>query len=280
VKLLLVWLALLLAGCQSLSGSGLDALQRGDLDAAQRHFEKSWAQDRDPGALNNLGVVLLRRGERVRAVAHFYMAARYGVATGADNLRRLGEPVPAADLTVPPRDAPQQATGSGDGWLALGVALNAFADGYLERQAELRSQPRAPQRSPSPSPTPIASSPAAASPSTAGSAQLRSANPASSATSRAPTPPPAPSVFVSKYLVRSDAAQGCRCECVDGLHVNVCSSSVSTPTVCGFRACPTPPVRSAPAGLGPVPPPGTSRCAPRLVIDDESDAYAWRWICQ
>ncbi len=279
MKLLLIWLALLLAGCQSLSGSGLDALQRGDLDAAQRHFEKSWAQDRDPGALNNLGVVLLRRGERVRAVAHFYMAARYGVATGADNLRRLGEPVPAADLTIPPRDAPQQATGSGDGWLALGIALNAFADGYLERQAEHRSQPRAPQRSPSP--TPFSSSPAATSPSTAGSAQLRSASAASS-TSRAPAPPPPPppSVFVSKYLVRSDAAQGCRCECVDGLHVNVCSSFVSVPTVCGFRACPPPPPKPAPPGPGPAPPPGTSNCSPRLVIDDESNTYAWRWICQ
>lgn len=275
MKLLVFWLALLLAGCQSLHSSGMDALQRGDLDAAQRHFERSWAQDRDPGALNNIGVVLLRRGERVRAVAHFYMAARYGVATSADNLRRLGEPVPAADLAVPPREAPQHAAGSGDGWLALGIVLNALADGYLDRKAELRARP-APRP---PSQTASTTSPWA-SPSAAASTYARSTSPAPPSPSPTSTPPPASSAPAAKHLVRGDAAPGCRCECVDGLHLNVCSSSASVPTVCGFRACPTPPARTAPAGPGPAPPAGTSNCTSRLVIDDESDTYVWRWVCQ
>lgn len=89
--------ALTLTGCAG--QQGMDAINRGDLNSAERHFTAA-AQAGNKAAINNLGVVHERRGDRAQAVAHYTLAARWGDLTAQQNLVRLGEPVPLADLAA------------------------------------------------------------------------------------------------------------------------------------------------------------------------------------
>lgn len=89
----------LMTGCASVNDQGLKALQRGDFATAERLFTSAFQQGEPVGA-NNLGVVYERTGKAERAREAYRLAARYGVPIAQQNLMRLGEAVPAADLAV------------------------------------------------------------------------------------------------------------------------------------------------------------------------------------
>jgi len=91
-------LCLVLAGCAANPvNTGLEALNRGDLNTAEAHFNAG-ARQGDPMAYNNLGVVSERRGHMEAAVTYYTLAARYAVPIAIQNLARLGRPIPAPDL--------------------------------------------------------------------------------------------------------------------------------------------------------------------------------------
>lgn len=96
MKLTVLLAALLLSACATMQ-PGIDAMNRGDLDAAERNFTEA-LQRGDTMAWNNLGVVYQRRGDTEKAIAHYTMAARWGHQLAQQNLVAMGAPVPAADL--------------------------------------------------------------------------------------------------------------------------------------------------------------------------------------
>lgn len=121
-----------LAGCATYNADGVEALNRGDLATAEQHFMEGVRRG-DPMSINNLGVVYERRNEVQSAIYQYTLAARYGVPLAQQNLARLGQPVPAADLAV--ARAQQQAAN----------AANAAAAAALIRA----TQPPPPVYSPS-----------------------------------------------------------------------------------------------------------------------------------
>lgn len=89
---------ILITGCAANAvNTGLEALNRGDLNTAEAHFNAG-VQQGDPAAFNNLGVIAERRGQMELAVNYYTLAARYGVSVAIQNLIKLGRPVPEPDL--------------------------------------------------------------------------------------------------------------------------------------------------------------------------------------
>ena len=128
-QLVLLAVLALLTGCAtSPTDEGLRALNAGDVNRAEALFQQGIDQG-DVAAINNLGVVWQRRGDRARAVAYYTRAARYGFPLAQQNLRNLGEDVPAVDLAhlapVPRAPAPQRTWGD----VLSGLAISAGA-GY------------------------------------------------------------------------------------------------------------------------------------------------------
>lgn len=98
MRLAVLLLSVALAGCATNHvNTGLEALNRGDLNTAEAHFNAG-VQQGDPAAYNNLGVVAERRGHMEAAVTYYTLAARYAVPIAIQNLARLGKPIPAPDL--------------------------------------------------------------------------------------------------------------------------------------------------------------------------------------
>jgi len=98
MRLAVLLLSVALAGCATNHvNTGLEALNRGDLNTAEAHFNEG-ARLGEPMAYNNLGVVAERRGHMEAAVTYYTLAARYGVPLAVSNLARLGRPVPQPDL--------------------------------------------------------------------------------------------------------------------------------------------------------------------------------------
>jgi Flp pilus assembly protein TadD len=98
-KTLLLCAAALLTGCATYNADGVQALNRGDSSAAERLFMQG-VERGDPMSINNMGVVYERRGDRNAAIQNYTLAARWGVPIAQQNLARLGQPVPPADLAA------------------------------------------------------------------------------------------------------------------------------------------------------------------------------------
>lgn len=135
------------SGCASTGQLGINALNAGNLVAAQIHFERA-IQEGDTSSWNNLGVVYQRSGRMEMAVSAYTLGARYGDPVAQQNLVLLGKPVPPVDLA----STRQAGEGGGGGGLALAAALAAaLADGYVEgseRGRESVSPRPAPQAAP------------------------------------------------------------------------------------------------------------------------------------
>lgn len=125
--------AAILAGCVSNSSrsygtppsfdEGLAAIKRKDFPAASFHFAEL-AKDGDPSSMNNLGVSLLMVNRRDEAVYWFKKAARYGNPNASDNLRKMGESTPAADLVGQhPSQVNQKATEEFVSVVVLGILV-------------------------------------------------------------------------------------------------------------------------------------------------------------
>ena len=143
-KLIAVTVALLsLVGCASPSQKSIDLVNSGDINSAQIHAQEC-ANAGDSYCMNNLAVIVESHngvivGPETREeiyLSWYTLAARYGNPTAQQNLRRLGQPIPAADLYVQP--APQADNSAAWGILALGL-LNgaaAYQDGTNQGRAD------------------------------------------------------------------------------------------------------------------------------------------------
>lgn len=90
-----------LAGCASNFDNGYAADLQGRYSEAAQYYQAA-ANQGEPAAFNNLGRLYqygLGVPENVPlAIQYFNLAARYGIASAQQNLIKLGQPVPAADL--------------------------------------------------------------------------------------------------------------------------------------------------------------------------------------
>jgi hypothetical protein len=74
------------------------------------------------------------------------------------------------------------------------------------------------------------------------------------------------------------AAPSCRCACVDGRQVSLCSSAVAVPAIC-TGVCP--PVSKVYQPSSPAaPPPGTTKCSNKSVYNEATRRYETRTICE
>lgn len=147
--------ALALVGCaHSPSQMGLDLQSTGNLQAAYNVW-KACADQGDPYCINNIGTMYengqMNTGPDVnQAIAYYSLAARYGLPVAQQNLMRLGQQVPSADLAavVAQQQAiQQQQQAQTNQWAAqLGSALGcAAAGGNCAGTAPRPSQPQSTQ---------------------------------------------------------------------------------------------------------------------------------------
>lgn len=126
----------LLAGCATTFDEGVSAFNSGNYRVAEMRFAEA-AQQGEPAAWSNLGLVYERTGKMGRAIDAYTLGARYGVYHAQQQLVRLGREVPPADLYTS-RQAP-----TSSGW---GDALAIGLSGAAAYQSGLNSVPRQPSQ--------------------------------------------------------------------------------------------------------------------------------------
>lgn len=126
----------LLAGCATTFDQGVSAFNSGNYRVAEMRFAEA-AQQGEPAAWSNLGLVYERTGKMGRAIDAYTLGARYGVYHAQQQLIRLGRDVPPADLYTPRQQA--QSSGWGDALLIGITGATAYQNG-------LNSVPRQPSQ--------------------------------------------------------------------------------------------------------------------------------------
>lgn len=134
----LVISAAVLSGCaHNPSQVGLDLQRAGNMQAAYNVW-KACADHGDPYCINNIGTMYengqMNTGPDFnQAIAYYSLAARYGLPIAQQNLMRLGQQIPSADLAavVAQQQAiQQQQQAQTNQWAAqLGSALGCAAAG-------------------------------------------------------------------------------------------------------------------------------------------------------
>ena len=76
-----------------------------------------------------------------------------------------------------------------------------------------------------------------------------------------------------------DVGAACRCACVNGEVVPLCSNSLDLPPICPPRICPIVPPAITPIQPLRIPPIGTSECRPKQVLNPWTNRYEWKEIC-
>src|SRR5262245_5924414 len=71
----------------------------------------------------------------------------------------------------------------------------------------------------------------------------------------------------------------CRCACVNGEVVPLCSNSLDLPPICAPRICPIVPSAIEPIQPPRIPPVGTSQCTMKQVLNRFTGRYEWKEIC-
>jgi hypothetical protein len=75
------------------------------------------------------------------------------------------------------------------------------------------------------------------------------------------------------------AVGACRCACVNGEVVPLCSNSLDLPPICPPRICPIVPPSIEPIQRPRIPPLGTSECRMKQVLNNATGRYEWREVC-
>jgi hypothetical protein len=77
--------------------NGEKELSAGNYNQAKQHFYRC-AKERDLRCFNKMGITNFQQGDEKEAIAWFNLGARVGDANSVENLKRLDQPVPMADL--------------------------------------------------------------------------------------------------------------------------------------------------------------------------------------
>lgn len=87
-------------------------------------------------------------------------------------------------------------------------------------------------------------------------------------------------VLFGLFLLGShEASAACRCACVNGEVVPLCSSSLDIPPICPPRICPIVPPAIEPIQPPRIPPLGTDQCRMAQVLNPRTGRYEWREVC-
>lgn len=91
---------LLIAGCGGhlYLEDGIEDLKKKDYQSAYDNFMACFKESEDPGCLHNAGISVALMGDKKAAIELFTLAARYSDPNAIEQLEKMGEPVPAADL--------------------------------------------------------------------------------------------------------------------------------------------------------------------------------------
>lgn len=81
------------------------------------------------------------------------------------------------------------------------------------------------------------------------------------------------------HLSSREASAVCRCACVNGEVVALCSNSLEIPPICPPRICPIVPPAIEPIQPPRIPPLGTSDCRMMQVLNPRTGRYEWKQIC-
>lgn len=76
-----------------------------------------------------------------------------------------------------------------------------------------------------------------------------------------------------------DAGADCRCACVNGEAIPLCSNALEIPPICPPRICPLVPPALQPLQPLRIPPLGTSQCRMMQVLNPWTGRYEWKDIC-
>lgn len=81
-------------------------------------------------------------------------------------------------------------------------------------------------------------------------------------------------VLIGLFLLGSrEAGAACRCACVNGEVVPLCSNSLEIPPICPPRVCPIVPPAIAPIQPPRIPPLGTNACRMKQVLNSWTGRY-------
>ena len=85
--------------------------------------------------------------------------------------------------------------------------------------------------------------------------------------------------YNNKYTPRpAYNSPSCRCACVDGQQISLCTSAVAVPAICTGVCPPAAKVYQLPSVA--VPPPGTTRCSNKSVYNEATRRYESRTVCE
>ena len=72
----------------------------------------------------------------------------------------------------------------------------------------------------------------------------------------------------------------CQCSCINGQVAPICSNAMELKPICAPMICPIAPPSIAPLTPPSIPPLGTSRCRNQQVLNNKTNQYEWKLICQ
>jgi len=81
------------------------------------------------------------------------------------------------------------------------------------------------------------------------------------------------------HIGAREARAACRCACVNGEVVALCSDSLEMPPICPPRICPIVPPAIEPIQPPRIPPLGTSQCRMKQVLNPSTGRYEWKEVC-
>ena len=91
-------------------------------------------------------------------------------------------------------------------------------------------------------------------------------------------PSPRKDIIGNQSRPAQNYAPSCRCECVDGRKVSLCTSAVAVPAICAGY-CPAAPKMYHPPSVA-APPPGTISCTNKSVYNEATVSYESRTVCE
>jgi len=90
----------------------------------------------------------------------------------------------------------------------------------------------------------------------------------------------AASFLLPLLLAATTADASCRCACVNGQSVPLCTESLDIPPSCGAQLCSIPPPSIPPVEPLSIPPVGTHECHEQQVYNERTQTYEWKEICE
>ncbi len=87
-------------------------------------------------------------------------------------------------------------------------------------------------------------------------------------------------VLFGAFAAAGSAEAACRCQCLNGKSIPVCSSGTDIPPICNSTACPLSPPPRLPADANRPVPKVIPGCTLKEVYDPKTKRYSWQNLCR